>query len=78
MKTRNTRIITEQDFFNFIRKPVVLFIAGVLACLFAFGCGVRYARSSTKINSIVYDLAFVEIAGWEGVYDLPAGYLSSL
>ena len=66
-----SRVITEQDFLRFVRRPAVLVICGVLACLLAFRCGIRYAQSSVSVTGIVRDVAFVEVAGWSTVCGLP-------
>lgn len=64
------RIITLYDVFEFLRKPVGLFILGLLSTLLAFNTGIKYARRTVEVHSITHHLAFIEIAGQEHMYEL--------
>ena len=66
----NARIIGFRDILHFLRKPLGLFICGILACALAFNAGLRYARASVEVHSITRYLAFIEIAGQEHIYEL--------
>lgn len=64
------KIITMHDILNYLHKPVVMFILGVIACSIAFCTGIKYARNTLEVHSITHHLAFIEIAGEEHMYEL--------
>jgi len=66
----NARIIGFRDILSYLRKPLGMFICGVLATLLAFNAGLRYARANVEVHSITRYLAFIEIAGQEHIYEL--------
>ncbi len=63
-------VITCKDVMEFLRKPVCLFILGVIMSLLAFNTGLHYARQTVEVHSITKHLAFIEIAGEEHMYEL--------
>ena len=65
-----TRIIGFRDILNLLSSPVGRFICGILCCMLAFNVGLRYARATVEVHSITNNLAFIEIAGQEHMYEL--------
>ena len=64
------KIITLHDILDYLRKPISMFILGIIACALAFNTGIQYARHKVEVHSIVHNLAFIEIAGEEHMYQL--------
>ena len=64
------KVITVREIMNFLRKPLCVFICGVLACMLAFNLGIKYSREHLEVHSITHNLAFIEIAGEEHMYEL--------
>lgn len=64
------KIIELHDIMEFLRKPIALFMLGLMACIAAFNIGLQYARHNVEVHSITHNLAFIEIAGEEHMYEL--------
>lgn len=65
-----SRIITMQDVLHFLRTPLCIFICGILASVMAFNAGIKYSRMHLEVHSITRNLACIEIAGEEHMYEL--------
>lgn len=63
-------VIGFRDIANFLRRPIPMFILGLIACIMAFNMGIKYSRAHLEIHSITHNLAFIEIAGEENMYEL--------
>jgi len=67
---QSATIIGFRDILAFLSRPIPMFILGLIACIMAFGAGIKYSRSHLEVHSITRNLAFIEIAGQEHMYEL--------
>lgn len=66
----NYTVLTLYDIFLYLKRPAFVLIFGIIATWLAFNTGIAYARRNVQINSITHNLAFIEIAGEEHMYEL--------
>ena len=65
-----SRVLTLKDIWEYMRRPAWLLLFGILASYMAFQAGINYSRQHVQVNSITRNLAFIEIAGEEHLYEL--------
>lgn len=67
---RGNTVIGFRDIWEYLQRPLWVFMFGLLACLLAFNAGIKYSRANLEVHSITRNLAFIEIAGEEHMYEL--------
>ena len=61
-------IITMKDIFEFLRKPICLFILSIILSYLAFQNGINYARCHVEVHALTRYTASIEIAGETHLY----------
>ena len=61
-------IITMKDIFEFLRKPICLFVLSIIISYFAFQNGIEYARRHVEVHALTKHTASIEIAGETHLY----------
>ena len=64
------KVITTRDILRYLKHPLFILLFGAFATWMAFNTGINYARHHVQVNSITHNLAFIEIAGEEHLYEL--------